>query len=107
VTARLPRKLASDLERLARRQRRSRLLVMREAVEAHIGEREAFLAAVDRGLADQKAGRVVPHEDVVAWIKSWNTDRELPMPKPRSPPKRIATGRLTRSGQARPAGRRQ
>jgi predicted transcriptional regulator len=40
-----------------------------------------FLAAVDEGLADAKAGRVVPYEKVRRWLLSWGTDNELPPPK--------------------------
>jgi len=39
------------------------------------------LAAIDEGIRDAEAGRVVPHEDVVAWILSWRKPDELPMPK--------------------------
>jgi predicted transcriptional regulator len=43
-------------------------------VEAHaIAEAEAAI----------KAGRVVPHEEVVKWLKSWGTDNELPCPEPK------------------------
>jgi predicted transcriptional regulator len=63
---------------------------MREAVEAYIGEREAFLAAIDRGLADVKAGRVVPHAQVKAWVDSWGTEAELPMPRARKRARRRA-----------------
>ena len=31
--------------------------------------------------ADIAAGRVVPHERVVAWLKSWGTADELSCPK--------------------------
>jgi predicted transcriptional regulator len=31
--------------------------------------------------ADIEAGRVVPHEKVVAWLQSWGTADELPCPK--------------------------
>ena len=40
-----------------------------------------FLAAVDEGLADVKAGRVVPYEKVRRWLLSWGSDNELPAPK--------------------------
>jgi predicted transcriptional regulator len=40
-----------------------------------------YLAAVDEGLADAKAGRVVPYEKVRRWLLSWGTDNELPPPK--------------------------
>lgn len=31
--------------------------------------------------ADADAGRVVSHEAVAAWLKSWGTDHELPPPQ--------------------------
>ena len=44
-------------------------------------EEEEFLAAVDEGLADVKAGRTVSYEKVRRWLLSWGTDKELPPPK--------------------------
>ena len=38
-----------------------------------IEERVRFLAAIDKGLADIKAGRVVPHEEVKESLKEWLT----------------------------------
>jgi predicted transcriptional regulator len=40
-----------------------------------------YLAAVDEGLVDAKAGRLVPYEKVRRWLLSWGTDHELPPPK--------------------------
>jgi len=34
-------------------------------------ERVRFLAAIDKGLADIKAGRVVPHEEVKESPRQW------------------------------------
>ncbi len=36
-----------------------------------IEERIRFLAAIDQGLEDVRAGRVIPHEDVKASLASW------------------------------------
>jgi predicted transcriptional regulator len=36
-----------------------------------IEERVRFLAAIDKGLADIKAGRVVPHEEVKESLSKW------------------------------------
>ncbi len=36
-----------------------------------IEERVRFLAASDKGLADVRAGRVVPHEEVRESLKRW------------------------------------
>jgi predicted transcriptional regulator len=30
---------------------------------------------------DIEAGRVVPHDEVVAWLRSWGTADEFPCPK--------------------------
>ena len=40
-----------------------------------------FLAAVDQGLAEIKAGKGVPYAKVRRWLLSWGTDSELPPPK--------------------------
>ncbi len=69
-------------------------------------EDEEALAAIDEGMRDAEAGRTVPaeevrrllaeirqadrqvesghyikHEDMKAWLLSWGTDHELPVPK--------------------------
>ncbi|MBM3268554.1 MAG: type II toxin-antitoxin system Phd/YefM family antitoxin [Candidatus Sericytochromatia bacterium] len=42
-----------------------------------IQERERFLTAVARGMADLTAGRVVPHDQVVAeFERRWQDDRQ-------------------------------
>ena len=41
--------------------------------------------AIAEAEADVAAGRVVPHDEVVKWLRSWGTPDELacPVPKPR------------------------
>jgi predicted transcriptional regulator len=41
-----------------------------EAVETH---------AIDEAEADIAAGRIVRHEDVVKWLRSWGTPDEFPL----------------------------
>ena len=38
--------------------------------------------AIAEAEADFATGRVVPHEDVVKWLRSWGTADELPCPVP-------------------------
>ena len=38
---------------------------------AEIEERIRFLAAIEKGLDDIKAGKTVPHEDVKASLEQW------------------------------------
>jgi len=35
------------------------------------------------GTAQFRAGLGVPHAEVIEWIRSWDTDHDLPRPKPR------------------------
>ena len=42
-----------------------------EVTWADIEERIRFLGAVDRGLADIKSGKVVPHKEVKESLKQW------------------------------------
>jgi len=37
--------------------------------------------ALDQAEADIAAGRVISHEAVMAWLRSWGTANELPRPK--------------------------
>jgi predicted transcriptional regulator len=37
-------------------------------------------AADAEGIADIAAGRVVPHNEVAAWLKTWGTPDEKPAP---------------------------
>jgi len=40
-----------------------------------------FLAAVDQGLAEIKAGKGIPYAKVRRWLLSWGSDNELPPPR--------------------------
>lgn len=42
---------------------------------------EETLQAIAEGEADIAAGRVVSHEVVTRWIRSWGTETELPPPE--------------------------
>lgn len=37
--------------------------------------------AIAEARADIAAGRLVPHEEVARWLRSWDTAEELPCPK--------------------------
>lgn len=47
---------------------------------AQVAIDEAKRLSILEGLADVEAGRVVPHNEVKAWLESWGTDHELPPP---------------------------
>jgi len=48
---------------------------------------EAKRRAVEVGIADADAGRLIPFDQIKAWMLSWGTRNELPRPKPGSKPR--------------------
>jgi predicted transcriptional regulator len=46
-------------------------------------EESAEARAAAEAEADVAAGRAVPHDEVVKWLRSWGTPNELPCPVPK------------------------
>ena len=44
---------------------------------------DAEARAIAESETDVAAGRVVPHDEVVTWLRSWGTPDELPCPVPK------------------------
>ena len=80
VTVELEQQLWNRLAKLASELGRDEGELAIEAIEAYVQDEEDILAAIDRGLADAEAGRVVPHEEVARWLDSWGKPNELPPP---------------------------
>lgn len=68
------------LERLASATRRSKSFLTNDAVERYLAQEEAFLAAVDAGIADAEAGRVVSHDSAMRYLRSLTSATPLPAP---------------------------
>lgn len=56
-------------------------LTMAKANKDLSEEDQAFLEAVEEGLADLDAGRTVPYERVRKWLLSWGSENELEPPE--------------------------
>lgn len=86
LTVRLNPELTAKLDALAREAKRSKSDLASEAIESYVSLNEWQVAHIKAGLAADKAGAPgVPHDEVVRWIESWETDNELPMPEPKKP----------------------
>ena len=46
-------------------------------------DQDAEARAIAEAEADVAAERVVPHDEVVKWLRSWGTPDELPCPVPK------------------------
>jgi len=66
ITIRLPTGVKDKLARLAQDTRRSKSYLAAEAVAAYVDRETEIIQGIQRGLADIKAGRTVPHEEAMA-----------------------------------------
>ena len=60
---------------------RPRSWVVEQAIKEFVDLQSWHLAAIDEGIQEADAGKLILHDDVIAWIESWGTPDELPMPK--------------------------
>jgi predicted transcriptional regulator len=66
LSARIDPKIAKKLDALQAATKRSKSFLVGEALAAYADDELAFLASVEKGRADIKAGRVKTHEEVMA-----------------------------------------
>lgn len=65
LTVRLSPELKARLAQLAERTRRTKSFLAEEAIAGYVERELQIVAGIERGLEDMKAGRVVPHDDVM------------------------------------------
>lgn len=72
-----------ELEEYAKATQRSSAFIVKEAVEAHLAERRAYLEAVEKAIRESEdTGEYVSWEATTKWMESWGTENELPPPEP-------------------------
>jgi predicted transcriptional regulator len=71
------------LDRLAAARRRDRSFLINEALDQYLELQDWQEAQIRAGLEEARRGETVPHAEVVAWLRSLDTDEPLPMPEPR------------------------
>lgn len=81
-SVRLPEEIKRELEEYARATQRSSAFVVKEAIEAHLAERRAYLAAIEAAEREADEGVFVSGEAVIQWLESWGKENELPPPEP-------------------------
>ncbi len=81
VSVRLEPALNDQLTAIAAALDRPKSWVIDQALRDFIAVQQWQVAAIDEGIAAADAGRVVAHDDVVAWVRSWDQPDERPMPE--------------------------
>jgi len=80
VSVRLLPELNDQVTAIARALDRPKSWVIEQAIKDFVAVQTWQMAAIDEGIRAADAGRVVAHDDVAAWLRSWGQPDELPMP---------------------------
>ena len=80
LSIRLKPETKKRLARLAKASGRSSNFLIADAVEVYVSDQERMLAEVRQADRQVKSGHYIRNEDMKAWLLSWGTDHELPVP---------------------------
>ena len=81
MTVRLDAKTKQSLEKIASHERRSKSYLASQAITDYVAFQEAQVEGIKKAIESANAGKGVSHDKVKAWVASWGTGNELPMPK--------------------------
>jgi predicted transcriptional regulator len=81
LSIRLKPETKKRLARLAKASGRSSNFLIADAVEVYVSDQERMLAEVRQADCQVTSGRYIKNEDMKAWLLSWGTEHELPVPK--------------------------
>lgn len=84
TSIRLQAELEAPLDALAKKLDRSKNYIINQALKDYLAEQaltEKRWQETLPALESMKAGKGVPADKVLEWMRSWGTDNELPRPK--------------------------
>jgi len=81
ITIRVAKSVKDRLERLARETKRSKSSLAAEGIGAFVDLEERQIEGIKKALTSFDRGLGMAHEDVEAWVASWDTDDEVPTPE--------------------------
>ena len=83
ITIRIDPKIKERLEVLAKATDRSMSYFVSHVLEQVIEQEEWQIGEIKRRveLADKRGSKVIPHEEIEEWLKSWGTKKERKPPK--------------------------
>lgn len=82
ISARIPEKLNNDLEALAETTRRSKAFLLTEALADYVDRKARLYREIDEAVKEaDENGEYVSEKDMEAWLLSWGTGSELPLPR--------------------------
>jgi predicted transcriptional regulator len=81
LSVRLKPETKKRLAKLAKASGRSSNFLISDAVESYVADQERMLAEVRQADRQVQSGHYIKNEDMKAWLLSWGTEHELPVPK--------------------------
>ena len=69
LTIRLTQEAKRQLSHLADLTHRTKSFLAADAIAKYVARESEIIGGIERGLADMKAGRVVPHDDAMARLE--------------------------------------
>jgi RHH-type rel operon transcriptional repressor/antitoxin RelB len=69
------------LDTLSKRSRRSKSFLAAEAITAYVESEEWQLGEIQEGMVELDAGKVVSHDKVSEWLKTWGKRGEKKAPR--------------------------
>jgi RHH-type rel operon transcriptional repressor/antitoxin RelB len=82
-TVRVDTAAKKRLEKLAKNTGRSRSFLAAEAINEYLDINEWQVAGIKAAIESADRGEFIPHDQVKAWVNSWDSDNELPIPAKR------------------------
>ena len=83
MTIRINKATAVELAKAAAQEKRSKSFLAAEAVQHYLDIRQAQIEGIKKAISSIETHGTVPHAEVKAWVDSWGTNNELPMPQPK------------------------
>jgi len=80
LNLRIDADLKAEFTKLAEQEDRSTSYLVEQAMRERLAYEQAKVRAIEIALGEADRGKLIPHDDVKAWVESWDTDNELPMP---------------------------
>lgn len=81
ITVQLDSAVHERLVELAEARQKPISDVAADIIAMHVDSENWERQQILQGFADFEAGRFVSHDRVVAWLESWGTENELPVPQ--------------------------
>lgn len=82
-TVRVDTTAKKRLEKLAKNTGRSRSFLAAEAINEYLDVNEWQVAGIKEAIASADRSELISHDQVQAWVNSWDSDNELPAPAAR------------------------